>query len=204
MRASIHILLLSAVACSWASRTFPRSSINETNLPDATPKRYIVELTSLSECATVSQGIRNHNGLSVVKELNSEIFPAVSVECEGQCNQESLRTTINEILGRDVVATVYKTRPMQILPTIQGETFNDDSKAMEYSVHADTGVDKLHEAGIRGKGALVALVDSGVQYTHPAVRSRLGVSKEQESLTRIARRRHRTRIQGCWRFRSGR
>lgn len=38
-----------------------------------------------------------------------------------------------------------------------------------YSVHAQTGVDKLHDQGIYGKGAVIAIVDTGTQYTHPAL-----------------------------------
>lgn len=32
-----------------------------------------------------------------------------------------------------------------------------------------TGVDKLHNQGILGAGLFVALVDSGIDYTHPAL-----------------------------------
>ena len=32
-----------------------------------------------------------------------------------------------------------------------------------------TGVDKLHEEGIEGAGVIVGIVDSGVDYTHPAL-----------------------------------
>jgi len=32
-----------------------------------------------------------------------------------------------------------------------------------------TGVDKLHAAGIRGEGVVVAVADTGVDYTHPAL-----------------------------------
>lgn len=36
-------------------------------------------------------------------------------------------------------------------------------------MHQWTGVDKLHAAGIRGKGATVAIIDTGIDYTHKAV-----------------------------------
>lgn len=35
-----------------------------------------------------------------------------------------------------------------------------------------TGVDKIHDAGVTGKGAQVAIVDTGVSYDHPTVRVR--------------------------------
>lgn len=43
-----------------------------------------------------------------------------------------------------------------------------------YSVHAQTGVDKLHEQGIYGEGVVIAVVDTGTQYTHPALGGCLG------------------------------
>lgn len=55
------------------------------------------------------------------------------------------------------------------MPTIQMTSFSDGAAASNYSVHAMTGVDKLHSAGILGKGAVVAIVDTGIEYTHPAV-----------------------------------
>lgn len=38
-----------------------------------------------------------------------------------------------------------------------------------YSPHVMTQVDKLHEQGITGKGVKVAIVDTGVDYKHPAL-----------------------------------
>ncbi|ROV95580.1 hypothetical protein VSDG_05298 [Cytospora chrysosperma] len=38
-----------------------------------------------------------------------------------------------------------------------------------YSVHAQTGVDKLHAQGIYGDGVVIGVVDTGTQYTHPAL-----------------------------------
>lgn len=38
-----------------------------------------------------------------------------------------------------------------------------------YAPHVMTGVDKLHEAGYRGKGIKVAIVDSGIDYKHPVL-----------------------------------
>ena len=41
--------------------------------------------------------------------------------------------------------------------------------SQNYSIHAATGVDVLHAAGIKGKGAQIAAIDTGVQYTQPSV-----------------------------------
>ena len=45
----------------------------------------------------------------------------------------------------------------------------EDTMLLNYSMHQWTGVDVLHKQGIRGKGAVVAVVDTGIDYTHEAV-----------------------------------
>ncbi|KAK1221838.1 hypothetical protein PQX77_015337 [Marasmius sp. AFHP31] len=41
-------------------------------------------------------------------------------------------------------------------------------------VHALTGVDKLHDEGITGKGIKIAIIDTGVDYNHPALGAGFG------------------------------
>lgn len=40
---------------------------------------------------------------------------------------------------------------------------------LNYTTHNATGVSKLHDEGIFGKGVKVGIVDTGVWYYHPAV-----------------------------------
>jgi len=54
--------------------------------------------------------------------------------------------------------------PSQTLPT-----YAEEALAANYTLHDMTGVDKLHEAGITGKGVTVAVIDTGIDYSHPAV-----------------------------------
>lgn len=48
--------------------------------------------------------------------------------------------------------------------------FGNIFSSANYSVHSLTGVDKLHAKGIYGKGVKVAVVDTGIDYKHYAVR----------------------------------
>lgn len=142
---------------------------------DTAPKRYIVELKSRahgSRVAARSATAAGVPGLRVVKQFDSDIFPGVTVECEREagCTAESVRAALDASADEPVVASVFRAQVLQLLPTLEGEGFSDDAAAPDYSVHGLTGVEKLHEEGILGEGATVAIVDSGVQYTHPAVR----------------------------------
>ena len=66
------------------------------------------------------------------------------------------------------VLEAWRTQRIQIFPD---ENFVPDGiETSNYSVHATTGVKAAHDMGIYGKGTIVAVVDSGVDYNHPAVR----------------------------------
>lgn len=153
-----------------ALHQFAPRSLNDTTGPsDPAPKRYIVEYKSRAHGSRVAAKVAaGFPGLRVVKQFDSDIFPAVTVECDGGCSPESVKSALDDG-DEPVVATVYKSQVMQILPTVEGESYSDDAAALNYSVHGLTGVEKLHENGVLGEGAIVAIVDSGVQYTHPAV-----------------------------------
>lgn len=64
--------------------------------------------------------------------------------------------------------------PLRIIRPIEGESFSNNDAATNYSYHAMTGVEKLHKAGITGKDATVAVIDTGVNYTHPALGGGVG------------------------------
>lgn len=61
--------------------------------------------------------------------------------------------------------------PASIVPKPQVEKSSHFSSNARhnYSIHQWTGVDRLHAKGIRGKGATVAIIDTGIDYTHKAV-----------------------------------
>lgn len=138
-----------------------------------TSQRYIVELHSRSHGDRVTDKIASLPGLRVVKRFDSSLFPAVSIECDHGCDSVAIARLLETTHADNVVASVYKSAPVRILPTEEGESFSDDAAASNYSVHGMTGVETLHNAGILGAGAKVAIVDSGIQYTHPAVSSML-------------------------------
>lgn len=174
MRATRTLLaLLGATSSAWATVHFPsRRDLNETSPSpgNTVPRRYIVELKSRAQCTRFFDKVAGTAGLKVIKQFDSDLFPGVSVECDHACTEDSLRAALDGASGDDpAVATVYKSTRVRILDTVKGESFSDDAAASNYSVHGITGVEKLHEDGISGAGAVVAIVDSGVQYTHPAV-----------------------------------
>lgn len=62
--------------------------------------------------------------------------------------------------------------PLKSIPLFEHtpqQTFDTPIAAENYTAHQSTGVDKLHEQGIYGKGVKVAIVDTGIDYNHPAL-----------------------------------
>ncbi|KAI1394404.1 subtilisin-like protein [Hypoxylon trugodes] len=174
---SLLALLFSTSSSAHTVQPLSRRDLNGTAKigDNATPRRFIVELKSRAHRAHVSAKVAALPGLCVVKEFDSDLFPGVSVECDSHCSPDSLTETLDADEDSPVVASVYRSTVVRLLPpAIQGESFSDDAAAANYSVHGSTGVEKLHQAGIIGEGAIIAIVDSGVQYTHPALGGGIG------------------------------
>jgi subtilisin family serine protease len=53
-------------------------------------------------------------------------------------------------------------------PSSSDKTSRDEGFPF-YAPHAMTGVDQLHNQGLIGEGVQVAIIDTGVDFTHPAL-----------------------------------
>lgn len=100
------------------------------------------------------------NGIKIAKTFESDIFRGLSVETSHD-NVDTLQEVAQ-------AAHAWPVSRFQIAP-IQDEDPLEDVKAANWTVHWATGVDKLHAAGVFGKGARVAVIDSGIDYNHHAV-----------------------------------
>lgn len=176
MRAT-NALLVALSAAAVQCHNFPRQTRNATEAPsDATPRRYIIELSSREESARAASRAADIPGLRIVNHFDSDIFPGISVECDGACDAESLKAAFHDDASNadgstSTVAHVYKSQRIKLAPAVEEEIPSVDALAagQNNTIHQWTGVQKLHEAGILGKGAVVAVVDSGIQYSHPGV-----------------------------------
>ncbi|KAJ9144098.1 serine endopeptidase [Pleurostoma richardsiae] len=128
----------------------------------ASPKRFIVEFTQGANHAEAVKEIGSRRAVKVVKIFNgTDIFSGVTVEAP-EDNADSLQMA-------EAVARVWPAKKIQLEALIDALSFTGGLSGENYSVHDITGVDKLHEAGIFGKGALVAVVDTGIYYEHPDI-----------------------------------
>lgn len=121
--------------------------------------------------ASVHDRIALEPGTTILRTFDTDIFSGVSVESTGH-NVDSLgkldsvsQTWTSKIIQLD------KSTPSHIWTTAEAAT---NATSGNYSVHVQTGVDKLHARGIYGEGAVIAIIDTGTQYTHPALGGCLG------------------------------
>lgn len=125
-------------------------------------------------------------------EFNCEdLFVGVSIESEVD--------NVDSLLAMEGVANVWPMRSVPMAAPIgSGKVMGPETKLSNYSVHQWTGVDKLHAKGIRGKGVTVAIIDTGIDYTHKAVGAPFLTN--QSTLTWTARRLLWTWMQSSWRI----
>lgn len=87
---------------------------------------------------------------------------------------ESTRHNVDSLSDITSVAQVWPSKIITLGTSQPIRAWNASDAATaaasgNYSVHAQTGVDKLHAQGIYGEGVVIAIVDTGTQYTHPTL-----------------------------------
>ncbi|ENH68331.1 Thermophilic serine proteinase [Fusarium oxysporum f. sp. cubense race 1] len=99
------------------------------------------------------------------EEINK---PAVRSSRNGRTSTGNTRKFIVEVEPMEGVVNVWQAHKVA-MPKVENSESGPSSSIRNYSIHHWTGVDKLHAAGIRGKGSTVAIIDTGIDYTHKAL-----------------------------------
>ncbi|KAJ4201741.1 hypothetical protein NW759_015510 [Fusarium solani] len=97
--------------------------------------------------------------------FDSEVFRGVSFDIKNATNN-----TLAEIEALPEVAKIWPAAFFH-LPVEGSAVVADSDSRLKYpawSVHNDTNVAAMHQAGHFGEDVVIAIVDSGIDYTHPA------------------------------------
>ncbi|KAF9090992.1 hypothetical protein BGX29_011188 [Mortierella sp. GBA35] len=119
----------------------------------------------LDQHAQFSQLVRNHPGITLrYKFWGSINAVSMSVRDEGV-----LREILEQIAGIKLVEPVIMhERPEAI--SHEFHALGSGTKTKKYGVHDLTGVKEVHETlKLYGKGIMIGIIDSGVDYHHPAL-----------------------------------
>ncbi|KAI1384410.1 subtilisin-like protein [Hypoxylon trugodes] len=139
------------------------------------PGSYIVEFEDLQDSAEFF----NHIGAKAKTRMNLDykLFKGVSIQFDDIHTAEEEAAKLNSLSS---VKQVWPNR-MYSLPKDEvvwtgrngGEAYMKNVKRQlgndTFNPHLMTQVDKLRAKGITGKGIKIGIIDSGVDYTHPAL-----------------------------------
>lgn len=116
---------------------------------------------------------------------NPNVFLGVSIQATGNASDEDLLPQLKAISGVESVSRVYSFG-IPILPNASAPLDPMLSYASPGPLKSTAGtgnlasslqmggVDKLHSLGIKGKGIKIGVVDTGVDYRHPALGAGFG------------------------------
>ncbi|CAY68779.1 Hypothetical protein PAS_chr2-1_0172 [Komagataella phaffii GS115] len=128
------------------------------------PGRYIIEYEEASTSAFATQLRAGGYDFNIQYDYSTgSLFNGASVQISNDN-----KTTFQDLQSLRAVKNVY---PATLITL--DETFElADTKP--WNPHGITGVDSLHEQGYTGSGVVIAVIDTGVDYTHPALGGGIG------------------------------
>ncbi|OTB18556.1 hypothetical protein K445DRAFT_315383 [Daldinia sp. EC12] len=153
----MRFLSLALALSGGAAAALTRRADNNTNAAPVA-KSFIVEYAPGQ--ANRRDGLASAEGIKIVKSFNSPIFSGASIETDSY--------SINKLERMPGVLRVWPNEQVYLNPA-EPKVLDGLPTNFNYTTHNVTGVSKLHEAGIYGKGAKVGIVDSGTWYNHTAL-----------------------------------
>ncbi|QRW22547.1 pyrolysin [Rhizoctonia solani] len=181
----VLITAATAAAVQFAAGAVDLKSVKHVSTANTVPGSYIV---------TLAQGSHLKRGFSsphaeLYHELNAR---GTKYQVSKEWNDAGLLIGAAVKLGNDVdlvnlaqasgvqasdersITPVYlHPGPKPVFKTVVGAS-NSTAAKDTFSTHVMTGVDKLHADGYFGKGITIGIIDTGIDYTHPALGGKFG------------------------------
>ncbi|CCO37283.1 Minor extracellular protease vpr [Rhizoctonia solani AG-1 IB] len=144
------------------------------------PGAYIVELSPGSSIkrgfasphAELYHDLARRGALwEVTREFSCDVMTGVALKLGSDA--DLLKVAQSD--GVQSIVPVYShSLPDPIDPQILSGPYQPSQQRSAQSSHVMTGVDKLHAEGTMGKGITIGIIDSGIDYTHPALGGKFG------------------------------
>ncbi|KAF2279229.1 subtilisin-like protein [Westerdykella ornata] len=144
------------------------------------PGAYIVELHDDHHPNSFMRTIKPQ-GIALRQTLNYKLFKGVSIQLDNKT--ADLETAISQIASQDNVKQVWPVRRIPlpndtvIWKAGDGPLSRNAWRKRQLSNtsesyaphHKSTQVDRLHAKGVTGKGTKIAVIDTGIDWRHPAL-----------------------------------
>ncbi|KAI9167469.1 putative serine endopeptidase protein [Paramyrothecium foliicola] len=169
------ILAFSSTSCATRQDQKPQERV------ELVPGVYLVEFNddADTDTARLYRGISRDLGLDVEPrlDLSSDVFKGASFTLKNvsESDTEALATSILSDARIKNVWPVQKINIPSMNSTLRGHGAAERHQKMlraaedKYMPHVMTQVDQLHAEGIRGAGIRIGIVDTGIDYNHPAL-----------------------------------
>ncbi|KAK2759501.1 hypothetical protein FQN54_002980 [Arachnomyces sp. PD_36] len=173
------VRVTSRIVCSvlagfalWSPASAATSSAQQ-----AVPGSYIVEFEDSDQSPDIFYSTLSRSNIGVTRrlDLSSSLFKGASFQLDDVTNEKSALDAIASLgnVKRITPNYIYSLPDDKVWSIGGGAAARDppsersETPETPYAPHVMTGVDKLHKEGYTGKGIKIAIIDSGVDYTHP-------------------------------------
>ncbi|KAK0437979.1 pyrolysin [Desarmillaria tabescens] len=171
-----------AALVSSVFSSVPLSSIDKNStLGRYVPNEYVIEIADFQNLRRRTLGSLHQDVYREMRTRGVNVDVKKEYDVPGIFTGASMTLStpedvarVNGIPGVQAIRPVMKIPPPEPIDMFIVDDPNDPRLPDSLSTHVMTGVDKLHEEGLSGKGIKIGIIDTGVDYTHPALGGAIG------------------------------
>ncbi|KAK2034880.1 subtilase [Colletotrichum zoysiae] len=155
-------------AASAARRDDAAPPVEQINIPGA----FIVEFADNQDATGFLSQVGDETGSPKVSHrltLDSKIFRGVSFSVEDHSNETAGRIAALPQVKRLWPVSLVKVPDLRVSWTGNDPKHKRQTNTTSWPPHVMTQVDKLRADGFTGTGMRIGIVDTGIDYTHPAL-----------------------------------